>query len=94
MNATAITYRTSECAGKLRTVMVEGTRRTIVLLPAGRLEIVTGMLLHGRACRHGWWAEILGTDPSSDDFVVPSTQVTQIRDLGPVKTQTPNHHCK
>jgi len=92
--ANAITYKTGEAASKLRTVLCDEVRDMTVLLPVGSLSVITAKLLHGQACRHNWWAEILGTDPSSDDFVVPSTQVTQIRDLGPVKTQTPNHHCK
>jgi hypothetical protein len=89
--ATAITYRTGEAAGKLRTVLCDEVRAMTVLLPAGSLSVITAKLLHGQACRHNWWAEILGTDPSSDDFAVPSEQVVQARDLGPVKTKRNCH---
>ena len=36
---------------------------------------MTAKLLHGTKCEHGWWAEILGTDPASDDFAIPAEQL-------------------
>jgi hypothetical protein len=79
--ATAITYQSGPKARDLRTVIVEDVRRSVVLLPTGRLDIVQAKLLHGTACRHEFWAEVLGTDPSSDDFVVEATQVRQVREM-------------
>lgn len=82
--ATAITYKTGESASKLRTVLVDDARKSIVLLPAGRLEVMVGKQLHGqRACRHEFWDEVLGTD--GDDFAVLMEQVTQVREVGPIK---------
>jgi hypothetical protein len=78
MTATAITYRTGDAASKLRTVVVRDARRSVVLLPSGRLEIIQANLLHGQACAHQFWAEQLGLDPESDDFVVPAEQVVQM----------------
>lgn len=83
--ATAITYRTGESASAKRTVLVEGAHKSVVLLPAGRLEVLTGKLIHGKSCRHRDWAEWLDTDPESDDFAVLMDQVTQRQDIGPVK---------
>lgn len=83
--ATAITYRTGTSAGKLRTVLVEDARRAVVLLPAGRLEIMTAKLLRGRTDRQDWWNEVLGTE--GDDFAVEIGQVVQTRELGPVITK-------
>lgn len=83
--AVAVTYRTGEAPSKLRTVIVDAARTQVVLLPAGRLSIVTGKQLHGQQCRHKFWDEALGLD--SDDFAVESGQVTQVREIGPVKTR-------
>lgn len=64
-------------------------RSTTVLSPTGRLAITMAKLLHGsRACRRNWWAEMLGTDPSSDDLAVPTDQVLQTRETGPVKAKS------
>jgi hypothetical protein len=79
--ATALTYRSGPKARDLRTVTVEDVRKSVVLLPAGRLDIVTAKLLHGTACRCSWWAEQLGTDPDSDDFVVEASQVIAQREM-------------
>jgi hypothetical protein len=38
--ATAVTYRTSERARDLRTVIVDDDRTSAILLPAGSLEVV------------------------------------------------------
>jgi hypothetical protein len=89
--ATTITYQSGPRKSDKRTVLVESVARKIVLLPAGRLEILTAKLLHGQTCRHNWWAEVLGTDPESGDFAVPAEHVTQIRELGPVKTRKNCH---
>jgi hypothetical protein len=37
----------------LRTVLVESAARTVVLLPAGKLDIVTGQRLHTQFVRAG-----------------------------------------
>lgn len=79
--ATALTYRSGPKARDLRTVIVEDVRKSVVLLPAGRLDIVTAKLLHGTACRCVWWAEHLGTDPDSDDFVVQADQIVAQREM-------------
>ena len=81
MSPVALTYRTGESRSKLRTVIVVYARQSTVLLPTGRLSIIQAKLLHGTTCAHDWWAEILGTDPSSDDFAVPSSQVVQTREI-------------
>jgi hypothetical protein len=77
--ATAITYRTTDCAGKLRTVVLDDVRESVVLLPSGRMEAVLGKLVHGTTCAHAFWDEVLGT--SGDDFVVPAAQVVRQRDI-------------
>ena len=79
--AEAITYRTGATAGALRTVIVEDVARAVVLLPSGSLDVVTAKLLHGTACRCGFWADELGTDPDSDDFIVPAAQIVQQREM-------------
>jgi hypothetical protein len=76
--ATAITYRTGEAATKLRTVVVEDVRH-VKLISGSGMDILTGKLLHGTRCGHEFWDEVLGT--SGDDFAVPATQVTQVRDI-------------
>jgi len=81
MATTAITYRTSERARDLRTVVVEDVQSTVVLLPTGRLDIVMAKLLHGTACRHEFWAAELGTDSDSDDFIIPAQQVVAQRPM-------------
>jgi hypothetical protein len=79
--AVAITYRTSTSRSALRTVLVEDVRRTVVLLPTGRLDVVTAKLLQGTCSRHDWWAQVLGTDPASTDFVVGADQVVAERPI-------------
>jgi hypothetical protein len=81
MAVEAITYQSGPRAKDLRTVIVEDARRSVVLLPTGRIEIVQAKLLHGTSCRHSWWAEVLGTDPASDDFVVETSQIRQQREM-------------
>ena len=78
--ATAITYSTTGRKRDLRTVVVENARAGTVLLPTGRMDVVMAKRLHGTACRHSQWAEWLGTDPASDDFVLPASQVVAQRD--------------
>jgi hypothetical protein len=65
-------------------VICEDVRHTVVLLPTGRLDIVQAKLLHGTTCRHSQWAEWLGTDPASDDFIVPAAQVVAQREMAVV----------
>jgi hypothetical protein len=77
--AQAITYRTGECASKLRTVIVDDVRRSTVLLPAGRMDVMVAKLLHGTTCAHEFWAEELGLE--GDDFAVPAGQVVQTREM-------------
>ena len=77
----AITYQSGSKARDLRTVIVEDARRSVVLLPTGKMEIVQAKLLHGTACRHEFWAQALGTDPQSDDFVVEASQVRAQREM-------------
>lgn len=79
--ATAITYQSGPRKSDLRTVIVDDVRQTVVLLPAGRMDVVVAKLLHGSACRHEFWAEALGTDPGSDDFAVEAGQVVQTREM-------------
>lgn len=79
--STAITYRSGPKARDLRTVIVEDVRRTVVLLPAGRLDVVQAKLLRGTADRCEFWAEVLGTDPASDDFLVAADQVVAERPM-------------
>ena len=76
--AAALTYQSGPRKSDKRTVLLEDVRSTVVLLPTGRMEIMVGKQLHGTACRHAFWAEVLGTDPDSDDFAVPADQVVQI----------------
>jgi hypothetical protein len=77
--ATALTYRTGDAASKLRTVIVDGERTQVVLLPAGRLEVMTAKLLHGTSCAHRFWDEVLGTE--GDDFAIPTAQIVQKREI-------------
>jgi hypothetical protein len=89
MAITALTYRTGTSASALRTVLVDDVHETVVLLPAGRLDVVVGKLLHGTTCRHELWAEQLGTDPDDNTFAVPAEQVVQQRTMNvAVKTKT------
>jgi hypothetical protein len=76
--ATALTYRTSDRARDLRTVILDDVRHAVVMLPSGRLDIVLGKLLHGTTCAHAFWNEVLGT--SGDDFVIPAAQVVHQRE--------------
>ena len=77
--ATAITYSTTGRKSDLRTVIVEDAHSSVVLLPTGRMDVVMAKLLHGTACRHSFWDEVLGT--SGDDFVVPAEQVVAQREM-------------
>jgi len=71
----AITYRTSERRNDLRTVLVEDVHSTAVLLPTRSTRCGDSQV----AARHDLplflAAEVLGTDPSSDDSAVPTAQV-------------------
>ena len=78
MATTAITYRTGTSARALRTVIVDDAH-TVVLVAPERLELLTGKLLHGTTCAHSFWDGVLGT--SGDDFAVPASQVTQVREM-------------
>jgi hypothetical protein len=79
---TALTYRTCEKKSALRTVLVEDVRKSVVLLPTGRMDVVLGKLLHGpEACAHEFWDAELGTGMDSDDFVIAADQVVQIREM-------------
>lgn len=77
--ATAITYQSGPRKSDLRTVIVEDVRTTVVLLPTGRMDVMMAKQLHGTACRHAFWDEVLGT--SGDDFVVEASQVKQVREM-------------
>jgi hypothetical protein len=90
MATAAITYQSGPRARDLRTVLVDEVRQTTLLLPTGSLDVVQAKLLHGRACRHEWWAEQIGTDPASDDFVAPAEVVRAIRTLN-VTIKTGRH---
>lgn len=79
MQATAITYRTGTSARELRTVLLDDVRESVVLLPAGSLDLVLGKLLHGTQCAHSFWAEQLGDQ--GDDFAVPAEQIVARRPM-------------
>jgi hypothetical protein len=76
-----VTYQSGPRKSDLRSVLVDEVRQTTLLLPTGSLDVVQAKLLHGRACRHEWWAEQLGTDPASDDFVAPAEVIRSIREM-------------
>jgi len=88
--ATAITYQSGPRKNDLRTVLVEDVRSNVVLLPTGRMDVVIAKLLHGTACRHEFWAEALGTDPASDDFVVQADQIVAQREMT-IAVKVKNH---
>jgi hypothetical protein len=80
--AAAITYSTTVRKGDLRTVIVEDVRSSIVLLPQGRLSVLTAKLLHGTACRkESFWDEVLGQAHDDDTFVIPADQVLARREI-------------
>jgi hypothetical protein len=80
--ASAITYRTGASGRDLRTVIVRDPRECDVLLPGReRMRVILGELLEGTASAHSWWAEQLGLDPESHDFVCPADQVVAQREL-------------
>jgi hypothetical protein len=81
--AQAVTYRTGEAASKLRTVLVDDLRE-VTLLAAG-LKITTGHALCGLTTRCDFWTDELEADYHG--FAVPSSQITQIRQIGPVKAR-------
>jgi hypothetical protein len=81
MSAMAITYRTGTEASALRTVIVEDARTSVIFLPTGSLNVVQAKLQHGTTCAHSFWADELGLDPDSDDFIVPADQVVQQRPI-------------
>ena len=69
MEATAITYRSGPRKSVLRTVLVSDVRQSVVLLPTGTFDLLIAKLLHGSQCAHSFWAEELGLDPESDEFI-------------------------
>ena len=73
--ATFVTFRTGHLAGKLRTVVVDEARTQVVLLPTGRLPLVTGKQLCGTTCATDWWNQVLGL--TGTDFAIPAEQVVQ-----------------
>jgi hypothetical protein len=79
--ATAVTYQSGPRKNDKRTVLLDEVRTSVLLLPTGRMEIMTGKLLHGTACRHTFWAEVLGTDASSNDFMLPADLVDDVREM-------------
>jgi hypothetical protein len=81
MSPLAITYRTGERRSALRTVVVDEVRESIVLLPSGSLLVLMAKLIHGTSCRHAAWAEWLGADPDSDDFIIPAESVVAKRPI-------------
>jgi hypothetical protein len=83
--ATAVTYRSGAKRGQLRTVLLASARHSVVLLPTGRLEILTGTPLHGETCRCQFWQDAIAADPGN--FAVPAEAVVQVREVGPVKTR-------
>ena len=78
--ATALTYKSGPKARDLRTVIVEDVRKSVVLLPAGRLDIVTAKLRCGTASRCDFWAEELGLQ-DAHDFAVPADQIVAQREM-------------
>jgi len=81
MATVAITYQSGPRKCDLRTVVVEDVRKTVVLLPAGRLEVLTASLLEGTCSAHDFWAEQLGTDPADHEFICPAEAVRQQREM-------------
>jgi hypothetical protein len=91
MAAVALTYQSGPRARDLRTVICEDVRTSVMLLPTGSLDVITAKLLHGTACRCAFWAAELGTDPASDDFVIPASAVRQQRTM---QIAVRSHHKK
>jgi hypothetical protein len=87
--ATTVTYQSGPRKSDKRTVLVENVARQVVLLPAGRLEILTAKLLHGQTCRHEFWMDAIGAD--ADTFAVAADQVVRISQTGPVRV---NRNCQ
>ena len=86
MTIQAITYQSGARRGQLRTVLVEGAHKSIVVLPAGRLEIMTGQLVHGQTCRkESFWDDVLGQAHDDDTFICPADSVRAVTEVGPVK---------
>lgn len=78
--AVALTYQAGPRARDLRTVICDGVRNTVVLLPGGRLDIVQAMLLCGTASRCDFWAEELGLQ-DAHDFAVPADKIRAQREM-------------
>jgi hypothetical protein len=89
MSPVAITYRTGTAESKLRTVIVDDARTQVVLLPTGRLSILTAKLLCGSTCATGWWNEVLGL--TGGDFAIPAGQVVQTREIRVATIAKHNH---
>lgn len=81
MATEALTYRSGPRKSDLRTVIVEDVRSTVVLLPTGRLDVLTAKLLEGTTSRHSFWAEVLGTDPADHQFICPADQFVARRPI-------------
>jgi hypothetical protein len=79
--ASAITYQSGSRRSDLRTVIAEDVQRAVVLLPSGRLEVLTAKLLHGTTCAHRFWADELGLDADDDTFSCPAEMVRAVRDI-------------
>ena len=89
--ATAITDSTTGRRSDLRTIVVEteSVQSTVVLLPAGRLDVVVAKMLCGTTSRCDFWTQELGlSDPHS--FAVPQSSVVQIRQMK-IATVVKNH---
>jgi hypothetical protein len=72
--AIALTYQSGSRANDLRTVLVDDVRTSVVLLPAGRLDIVQAKLLCGTTSRCDFWAQELGLQ-EAHDFAVPANKI-------------------
>lgn len=78
--AVALTYQSGPRANDLRTVLVDDVRTSVVLLPAGRLDIVQAKLLCGIASRCDFWAQELGLQ-DAHDFAVPADKIRSQREM-------------
>ena len=87
--AIAVTYRTGTAMSKLRTVIVDDARTHVVLLPIGRLSVLTAKLLCGSTCAADWWNEVLGM--TGADFAIPTAQIAQTREIK-IAVRAPHQH--
>jgi hypothetical protein len=77
--ATAVTYSTTGRRGDLRTVIVDDLRESTLLLPTGRMEVMTAKAICGTTARCEFWTDELGAE--YHDFAIPTEQVIQVREL-------------